>query len=274
MSDEISVPKNWYLPPGFYFTQSNLQDFVDCPRRFYLRHLIRQPWPSPLAQPQSTVEEAIRRGEIFHRLVERHQRGIVMDTLKRSVEDKAPLPEWLDRYQQKLTAIGSVERRWVEVDLSAALGEHPLRAKFDLIIHQANILHAIDWKTGRLPSKNLLKNRMQTVLYLYVLYHRAKSLLAARPEVIKLEYVGVADGKNYVFTVDSASVTNYAERIQQCIDAVFQSDFAKVDDWQPCKFCLYRGLCERGQSPVVQDVNEVDFDWGLDVDESLEEIEF
>jgi predicted RecB family nuclease len=162
------------------------------------------------------------------------------------------------------------------MDLSAAFGKHPLRAKFDLIVHQGDTLHAIDWKTGRLPSGNLLKNRMQTVLYLYILYHRAQSLLADRPRVIKLEYVGIADGKNYIFTVDSTSLNNYAERIQECIDAVFQSDFSKVDDWQPCKFCLYRGLCERGQSPLIYNVNEVDVDWGLDIGESLslEEIEF
>lgn len=34
------------LPEDFTFSQSMLQDFVDCPRRFELRYLLDARWPA------------------------------------------------------------------------------------------------------------------------------------------------------------------------------------------------------------------------------------
>ena len=39
------------LKPGFHFSQNNLQDFVDCPRRFELLHVLHLPWPAIQSEP-------------------------------------------------------------------------------------------------------------------------------------------------------------------------------------------------------------------------------
>ena len=44
------------LPPTFQFSQNSLQDYVDCPRRFQLRYLLRQPWPAVESEPLSEYE--------------------------------------------------------------------------------------------------------------------------------------------------------------------------------------------------------------------------
>ncbi len=39
------------LPPDFHFSQSSLQDYLDCPRRFELRYLQKVKWRLPSASP-------------------------------------------------------------------------------------------------------------------------------------------------------------------------------------------------------------------------------
>jgi hypothetical protein len=40
------------LPYSFHFTQSSLQDYLDCPRRFQLRYVLDQPWPAVESEPR------------------------------------------------------------------------------------------------------------------------------------------------------------------------------------------------------------------------------
>jgi hypothetical protein len=46
------------LPPAFQFSQTSLQDFSDCQRRFQLRYLQEQDWPAPVAEPMAEMERA------------------------------------------------------------------------------------------------------------------------------------------------------------------------------------------------------------------------
>ncbi|PJF28501.1 MAG: PD-(D/E)XK nuclease family protein, partial [Phototrophicales bacterium] len=55
------------LPPNFQFSQSNLQDYIDCPRRFELRHIQHLHYPSIESEPQLDREAHQRRGVAFHR---------------------------------------------------------------------------------------------------------------------------------------------------------------------------------------------------------------
>ena len=57
------------LPPFFQFTQSNLQDYLDCPRRFELRYILRQDWPALQTEPEMEQEQHMLRGHLFHQLV-------------------------------------------------------------------------------------------------------------------------------------------------------------------------------------------------------------
>jgi RecB family exonuclease len=258
------------LPLGFQFSQTKLQDFEDCARRFYLKYILCQPWPSPLAQPQEEFERAIKRGQRFHRIVERHQLGISLEILRRSTADDPEIQNWLNSYQSLLGRFGKFERVWPEVTLSTKIAGYPLVAKFDLIGLQGPNVVAVDWKTGHLPDSSRLSSRMQTVIYLYMLHKEVRQLVGPAVERFTLTYAGILDNDLRSFTVDAENVAIYEQHIRSIIEAIEESihraQFAKVESNRPCRFCYYRGLCERGTSPYATlDELEIEEDGSLDL---------
>ena len=57
-------------------SQSSLQDYNDCPRRFELRYLQRLAYPAIETEPALENEKHQREGEQFHRLVQQYFIGI------------------------------------------------------------------------------------------------------------------------------------------------------------------------------------------------------
>ena len=274
MADKIVDP-HWQLPPAFHFTQSNLQDFVDCERRFYLRHIAQQRWPSPLAEPQDEVERAIRRGSRFHQLVERHQRGVDMEMLRESVADDIVIGEWMNRYEAAMADLGPFAQQWVEVSLSTRVADKPVLAKYDFIGRKDKVLIGIDWKTGRLPDVQRLSERMQTIIYLLVLFREGARLAGQDIDGFALHYVSVNDGETRRFTVNIQDAHRLATQLQGVIEEVFQAHkFPLTEDIWKCKYCLYRGLCERGTSPNLNDEDISPDDFWLDFGVSVDDIEF
>jgi RecB family exonuclease len=260
---------NWTLPAGFHFTQSKLQDFVDCPWRFYLSYVLNQQWPAPLAEPQAEVEQALERGARFHQMVERHQLGVPLDALYTAASGDPILAGWLKRYQAIFAELGPFERAWPEVELSAVVAGYPVVAKYDLIGLQGETVLALDWKTGRLPDAVALERRMQTIVYLLVL-RREAARLAGRPvETATLHYVRIPSGEKLSFTATETNLRSYEERVRGVIESIHASDFALTDDVRFCRFCRYRGLCERGLTLRLSP-DDVDFEdlWGADWEES------
>ena len=57
-------------------SQSSLQDYNDCPRRFELRYLQHLAYPAIETEPALENEKHQREGENFHRLVQQYFIGI------------------------------------------------------------------------------------------------------------------------------------------------------------------------------------------------------
>jgi hypothetical protein len=64
------------LPDEFAFSQSSLQAYVDCERRFWLAYVEQLPWPAVEAAPIYEHEQLMRTGATFHRLIERNEIGL------------------------------------------------------------------------------------------------------------------------------------------------------------------------------------------------------
>jgi hypothetical protein len=64
------------IPSPFTFSQSSLQDYSDCPRRFQLRYIEQLQWPAVEAEPVMENEHHQQEGQLFHRMVQQHRIGL------------------------------------------------------------------------------------------------------------------------------------------------------------------------------------------------------
>ena len=85
------------LPANFQFSQNSLQDYVDCPRLFELRYLLRCRWPAIQSEPVLEMEHRLEQGSRFHQLAHQHTLGIPIDQLSRLAQDEE-LQRWWNNY--------------------------------------------------------------------------------------------------------------------------------------------------------------------------------
>jgi CRISPR/Cas system-associated exonuclease Cas4 (RecB family) len=264
------------LPDHFSFNQQNLQDYLDCSRRFYLRHILRQDWPAIESEPVKEQEALILLGEQFHRMVQQLFAGIPQDIIEGSINDLDLLNWWhqfihLDIQSQP----GS---KFSEVLFSIPFEETRLIAKYDLIVYQENQQAIIfDWKTSRhLPKEKWLGIRMQTRIYpflLSVLSTQPGAAFHLSPDQIQMVYWYPAFPDHPVAFPYSQSQFAEDERyLSSTIHEIVhldESGFTKTDNEKMCKYCRYRSLCDRGISAGERSVAEeleIDSDSAFDID--------
>lgn len=241
------------LPPDFAFSQNNLQDFLECPRRFELRHLLRQPWPAVQSQPVLEHEQHMRRGEAFHQMVQQHQLGIPAESIIHQAFDSILSGWWqayLTTHPQPLAA-----QRYPEHTLQAPFDAYRLIAKYDLVaFHPDGQVTIIDWKTGlRKPPRTFIQRRVQTRLYPFLLLLSASHLnggKAIQAEQIEMIYWFTAEPdapETFVYSRQQADADrNYLTEIIYQVERNSAAFFALTTDERKCALCVYRSLCNRG----------------------------
>lgn len=261
------------LPAGFAFSQSNLQAYEDCPRRFWLAYVQQLPWPAIEASPVQEHEEIMRLGAAFHRLVERAEIGLDVNLLGAGLQP--PLSTWLDAYLHHRPT--DLPTEFVEVekvlrvrldDLWAGDAEavqhlpFSLAAKYDLIAAENGGRAVImDWKTTRRRTEpTTLRLRLQTLIYPFVLVEASPGLPFGplRPEQVEMRYwFTAAPGQPVVFRYDAAQHEANRQRLRRILAAILagqrEADFPKVHDSELnrkrfCNYCIYRSRCGRGQA--------------------------
>ena len=271
------------LPDDFAFTQGSLADFVDCPRRFELRHIKRLRYPALEAEPALRFEARTRQGARFHKLVQQHLLGVPADLLARSLDDDEEVARWWANF--RATGLSDLPaERHAEISLAATLGGRRLIAKYDLIaLEPGGAAVIVDWKTWRrVPQRQRLAGRMQTILYRYLLACAGAHLYGGRtipPEKIRMIYCYVAvGGERSEFTYSSSEMAAdeaYLLDLLRSIEAA--DDFPLTAVESRCRFCNFRSLCERGEAGQVDQLDDVDepeeADLALDF-EQIAEIEF
>ncbi len=271
------------IPEDFVFSQSSLQDYVDCPRRFELKYLQRQRYPAPEVDDMLEFERHMEQGQDFHRLVQQHIIGIPADLLQQHIHD-ADVRRWFDTYLENgLTDVPA--QRYPEQTLTVPLGEYLLLAKFDLLALGERAL-IVDWKTSqRIPRRELLAKKLQTVVYRYVLAKGGAALnggKAIAPEQIEMRYWYANQGGDVLafpygaeqMKLDESYLLGLVREIEQ------REEFPLTDETQRCKYCVYRSLCDRGREAgsltdwELYEDEDIDLnDFSVDLDQ-IAEIEF
>jgi CRISPR/Cas system-associated exonuclease Cas4 (RecB family) len=282
------------LPERFVFSQSSLQDYVDCQRRFQLRYLLHQQWPAVEAEPYLENERRIDLGSTFHKVVHQYLVGVPESDITRSVASDEILFSWWNNYQHSIKAgvIHSLQidssQHVEELTLYTEVGKFHLIAKFDLLIHQPEGKWTIlDWKTSEnRPKRKWLADRWQTHVYPYVLT-KAGASLANNHSIDPNEVEMIYWFTNYPeqperFSYSLASFTEDERMLSSLIATIHEKGegiYPLTPDTRRCLFCTYRSLCNRGvEAGDIQHLEE----WleseppdevKIDLDQ-IEEIEF
>lgn len=265
------------------FSQASLQDFIDCRRRFYYRYVQRLAWPALEAEPALANEQWMKQGTDFHQLVHRYVLGIPVERLTPSVGGN--LTVWWQSFLDHVP-FDRDARLFPERLLVTELDGKRLVAKFDLIVAASDgSVDIYDWKTSRKPPKRaVLAEQMQSKVYPLVLAKAGDvlGLELTAPEQVRMTYWYVNRPEepevfNYSqeqFEADREQITAIANEILALDDP---DQFTLTEEVRRCRFCVYRSLCERGETAGDFLEDEDDFEIGPDFDldfDLIEEIEF
>lgn len=271
------------LPPDFQFSQGSLQDYVDCPRRFQLRYLLRLAWPAVEAEPALENERHLQQGAAFHRLAHQHTLGIAPERLSNATAD-ADLRRWWRNYLERGPE-GLPESRYPEVVLSAPVGGYRLVARYDLVaVDPGKRAVIVDWKTSRKrPRKRWLAERLQSRVYPYLLVRAGAHLNAGQPleaEQVEMVY-WFADFPDEAarFAYDTARYEADEAYLTLLVGRIGNPPYPLTTQERHCKYCRYRSLCQRGVRAgaldEIEDELELDEGLGLSLDfEQIAEIEY
>jgi len=251
------------LPEELYFSQISLQDFVDCRKRFYLRHLSRLPWPAIEMEPAMLHEHNARMNARFHQLAHQFLLGIPIERLSATVYDPDLEHSWISFLEFLPSILGQDSRSFFslypEINLNASLGERRLFARYDLLVGSPDgSLVIYIWKTLlKRPAREELSRLLQTRVLPYLLVRAGRHFnrnQPVQPSQVELVYWFAAPDKpasNPVerFVYNDASYQtdeSFLNGLVETIQRLEAGEFNRTADERRCLYCSYRSLCERG----------------------------
>jgi CRISPR/Cas system-associated exonuclease Cas4 (RecB family) len=263
----------------FTFSQSSLQDYNDCPRRFQLRFIDKVHWPAVETAPILENEHRQIEGQIFHRMVQQYFIGLPEEkiTLLASTDN---LRRWWENFltQGPKRANGL---NFTELSLAARIGKHRIIAKYDLVaVKPIGTLTIYDWKTYlKRPKRIWMADHYQTKVYLSLL-HRSRNKFVnlgnTSSETIEMIYwYSEFPDKPEKFTYEVSQASQTWEALEQLINEIdARQSFPMTENDKFCSFCVYRSFCERGVN--AGEFDDIDISPTIDdIDlEQIQEIEF
>jgi hypothetical protein len=256
-------------------SQASLQDFVDCRRRYQLRHLLRLAWPAIESEPVLANERMMQQGAHFHRMIQQYLAGVDPVRLAAFIHDP-DLQRWSEHFEQAVES-GQISglkdalyRCYPEVSLSAPLASARLIAKCDLILVSPEGRAVIyDWKTARKrPGRAGLAARLQSRVYPYLLACAGAHLNQGKPfDPAQIEmvywYAEFPDQPEvYAYSLEQYQADDrYLNGLVAEILSLPATEFPLTSQIERCRFCVYRSLCERGAEAGSPDVLEPELDF-------------
>lgn len=238
------------ISPDFTFSQSNLQTFTYCRRRFYLRYVKKLIWPAQLVSDQQYAQDRDA-GVRFHRLVHQHFLGFDQ-TLLRKVAAADPDPRlvgWLEAFfASRMSRLE--DELFPEALYTTTLADHPLSAKVDLLQIDAGSIKIFDWKTSRqLPKRSSLQKQAQSKVYPLVV-----SRVFDEKNLLNLKMVyWEANFPEQVIEINSfqSDWQKYELEITDSIALILSlklEEFIATPDERKCSWCEYLSYCQRGKA--------------------------
>jgi len=248
---------NLTIPASFVFSQSSLQDYADCPRRFQLRYILKLSYPAVETEPALENERRQQEGVAFHRLVQQHLLGLPEEKLAR-LASTPNLQRWWQNYiTHPIEFTGYAHH--TETVLSTPLGNFRLLAKYDLIaipppgtLGTEKKAFILDWKTYvKRPKDEWMTTRWQTRVYRVLLTQAGAQFNNGQPidpEMIEMVY-WYADYPDHParFPYSDAQFRRDWEAIRKLAEEIVTAtSHPLTNDERKCTYCVYRSYCDRG----------------------------
>jgi len=271
------------LPASFTFSQSSLQDYFDCPRRFQLRYIEHLAWPAVETEPVRENERRQQEGQLFHRMVQQHLVGLPVEKLTRHANSPNLSRWWMNYLGYQFELDGCT--KYTELTLTAPVGLHRLLAKYDLVaISPGQKALIFDWKTShKRPRDEWMAVRMQTRVYRALLVQAGAYLNAGAPipaaQVEMVYWYADFPSEPTRFSYDAAQSKRDWDALTALINEISNHPhFPLTQDEKKCAYCPYRSYCDRGGKAGVLDesddgmeIAQADFNLNF---EQIAEIEF
>jgi CRISPR/Cas system-associated exonuclease Cas4 (RecB family) len=249
------------LPAAFPFSQSSLQDYFDCPRRFQLRYIEHLAWPAVETEPVLQNERRQHEGQLFHGMVQQYLVGLPVEKLTR-LANSVDLSRWWGNYLSHDFNI-SGHTQYSELTINTPIGTHRLLAKVDLlaVLHGRKAL-IFDWKTThKRPRDEWMATRMQTRVYRALLVQAGMYLnggIPFEPEQVEMIY-WYADfpSEPAHFPYNPAQYKRDWDALTGMINEISKARFFPLtEDEKKCGYCPFRSYCDRGGKASKQDEAE------------------
>ncbi len=272
------------LPVPFTFSQSSLQDYADCPRRFQLRYVDRLSWPAVDSEPIVESERRQIEGQLFHRLVQQYLLGVPAENLS-AMANTSNLERWWKNFTENLTGLNNLSgfKLYPELTLSTPIGNHRLVAKDDLIAVQDEKAIIYDWKTyAKRPRDEWMAARWQTRVYRTLLVQAGAHLNHGQPfvpeQVEMIYWYADFPSEPAQFKYDANQFKRDKSAMIKVVEEISKTrEYPLTEDEKMCRFCVYRSYCNRGaQAGQMEEAEaEMESEAAFDVNfEQIGEIEF
>jgi len=257
-------------------SKTALNVFDRCERKFWLRYGEDLNWPGPASDTSAMREEQMRKGKLFHDLIEQTAAGIAVDDFVAD-SDEQEIKEWWSNFQEHAPPINDDDLVFTEAQLQMIVDDVLVTARYDqIIVRPDNSVLIVDWKTVNHPQEKFarLKTDWQTVIYPIVLKQSFKALPGLKDrEIGKVDfmywYAGTPENP-VIFELSNADLEDFEQKLSAAITEIRsrtkRDDYGKTDLTKRCEDCPYAVLCDRTSV-------DPDGDAEMSEDQFLEEFE-
>lgn len=249
---------------SFTFSQSSLQDYTDCPRRFQLRYLEQLAWPAVETEPVMEYERRQKEGQIFHLMAQQFFIGLPAGKLSRLANTPDLVRWWNNFVVHRFDIEGYAP--YSELVLTAPVGIYRLMAKYDLVAVKSGEKALIfDWKTYHKRPKDDWATRLQTRVYRSLLVQAGAYLNDGKsfePEQIEMIYwYPEFPSEPARFPYNTIQYQRDWDALTSLISEIGNHrHFPLVEDQKKCSYCPYRSFCNRGVGAGTMDENEAEME--------------
>ncbi|MBV4436929.1 PD-(D/E)XK nuclease family protein [Clostridium tyrobutyricum] len=230
----------------FYYSQTSLNIFRTCPMKFKLKYIDNISWKRD-DFIESGYYDNIEIGLYFHLICERYFSRLPIGKLDKNQN----LSKWVD-FLQETFLLYDENTYLTEYEIKMKLNIIKLQAKYDLIvIKPGGKIEIYDWKTeNRKLSPGEMENRIQTLVYLYVISENAEKLFGINTkfEDISMTFWQPQYAGNILNIKYSEHKHSEGEKyLKKLIDTInsydFNCNFNKEVYRSKCKFCEFNYIC-------------------------------